>query len=213
MRLAMRRILCVVFLLAVTAAAQTAPKITLLKAARMLDVKSGRYIDNAAVLIEDDRIKEVGPIASLQAQAGNSPTVVDLGKATVLPGLIDVHTHLTIDASHFDYSELGVTVAQQTLWGAKYAKVTLDAGFTTVRNVGAPSLIDVALREEIDNGDLPAPRRRNQAGIRGRRRIDRARKLHRRRWDCHIEKERYLHGADHLPDLLGPGEHESSGSG
>ena len=154
----MRRILCVVFLLAVTAAAQTAPKITLLKAARMLDVKSGRYIDNAAVLIEEDRIKEVGPIASLQAHAGNSPTIVDLGKATVLPGLIDVHTHLTIDASHFDYSELGVTVAQQTLWGAKYAKVTLDAGFTTVRNVGAPSFIDVALREEIDNGDLPGPR-------------------------------------------------------
>jgi imidazolonepropionase-like amidohydrolase len=75
----------------------------------------------------------------------------------VLPGLIDAHTHLTM-TTNFGYSRLGISVPREALTGARNARVTLDAGFTTVRNVGASGFSDVALRDAINAGDVPGPR-------------------------------------------------------
>jgi len=85
-------------------------------------------------------------------------TVIDLGSATLLPGLIDAHVHLTGDPEQSGYKSLGISVPRQTLTGAKNARLTLEVGFTTVRNVGAASYSDVALRDAINAGEIPGPR-------------------------------------------------------
>jgi imidazolonepropionase-like amidohydrolase len=128
----------------------------LIKAGGLVDVRSGRVLTNQAILIEGDRIKQVGPAQSVQAPAG--ARVIDLSNATVLPGLIDCHTHLTGEPGHNGYEALGISVPREALYGAKNAKLTLEAGFTTVRNVGANGYSDVALRDAINAGDVPGPR-------------------------------------------------------
>ena len=82
---------------------------------------------------------------------------IELGNATVLPGLIDAHTHLTMEP-RFGYETLALSVPRTTLTGAKNARLTLLAGFTTARNVGARGFSDVALRDAINAGDVPGPR-------------------------------------------------------
>lgn len=131
--------------------------ITLVKAGRLLDVKSGQYVERVGILIEGDRIIEVGPVAEMQKLPKGAP-VIDLGLATVLPGLIDCHTHLTFDPSHFGYNQFGVSLPRQALYGAQYARDTLLAGFTTVRNVAAHGYTDVALRDAINEGGVIGPR-------------------------------------------------------
>jgi imidazolonepropionase-like amidohydrolase len=84
--------------------------------------------------------------------------VIDLGNATILPGFIDVHTHLTMNAGGGGYEGLGISTPRAALIGAKNARLTLMAGFTTVRNVGAEGYSDVALRDAIDAGDVVGPR-------------------------------------------------------
>jgi imidazolonepropionase-like amidohydrolase len=136
---------------------QSAPKeIVLIKAGRLIDVKSGRVLTDQAILIEGDRIKQVGPAQSLQVPTG--ARVIDLSNTTVLPGLIDCHTHLTADPGHNGYEALGISIPRQALYGAKNARITLEAGFTTVRNVGANGYADIALRDAINAGDVPGPR-------------------------------------------------------
>src|SRR5271168_4819180 len=105
------------------------------------------------IVIQGDKIVSVGADAQIPAGA----TVVDLSNATVLPGLIDAHTHITM-TTNFGYSTLGISVPREALYGARNARVTLDAGFTTVRNVGATGFTDVALRDAINAGDVPGPR-------------------------------------------------------
>jgi imidazolonepropionase-like amidohydrolase len=117
----------------------------------MLDVKSGRMLDNVTIVIDGDKITSVG-----QSVAGNA-TVINLPNATLVPGLIDAHTHLTGEPN-FGYQELGISTPMEALIGAKNARVTLDAGFTTVRNVGAGGFTDVALRDAIEQGLVPGPR-------------------------------------------------------
>jgi imidazolonepropionase-like amidohydrolase len=107
-------------------------------------------------VIEGDKIVSVGPAAEVKAAAG--ATTVDLPNATVLPGLIDAHTHITFDVSSVGYQGLGISVPREALVGAKNARITLEAGFTTVRNVGARGYSDVALRDAINDGDVPGPR-------------------------------------------------------
>jgi imidazolonepropionase-like amidohydrolase len=133
--------------------AATAPKTVVIHAGHLLDVKTGKTLSDQTILIQNDKIVSVGPDSKIPAGA----QVIDLPNATVLPGLIDAHTHLTMNPN-FGYSMLAISVPRQALIGAHNARVTLDAGFTTVRNVGAFSYADVALRDAINAGDVPGPR-------------------------------------------------------
>jgi imidazolonepropionase-like amidohydrolase len=168
----MRRKLCmlaVVSLNAYIANAQSKPDsqasaAALLKAGRVLDVKTGRYVENAGILIDGDRIKEVGPIASVQKHTPKGASVIDLGSATALPGLIDCHTHLMarIPSGRDGYTVNLATKSQafRALEGAADARVTLEAGFTTVRDVEneGSGYADVALRDAINQGLVEGPR-------------------------------------------------------
>jgi len=130
-------------------------KQTVIHAARILDVKTGQVIRDGAIVIADDKIVTVGPASGVAL--GGGTIVINLPTATVLPGLIDAHTHLTF-GTNFGYETLGVSVPREALIGARNARVTLQAGFTTVRNVGARGYADVALRDAINAGDVPGPR-------------------------------------------------------
>jgi imidazolonepropionase-like amidohydrolase len=111
-------------------------------------------LENQDILIQGEKIQKVGP--NLTGPAGARE--IDLRKVTVLPGFIDVHTHLTMRAGQAGYDSLGVSIPRQALVGARNARVTLMAGFTTVRNVGASGYTDVALRDAINDGDVIGPR-------------------------------------------------------
>ena len=132
------------------------PKTIVVKAAHLIDAKAGRVLDQQVVVIVGERIEKVGPAKEIQVPAG--ATVIDLGPATLLPGLIDAHVHLTSDPQDSGYKSLGISVPRQALTGAKNARLTLEAGFTTVRNVGAAGYSDVALRDAINAGEIPGPR-------------------------------------------------------
>lgn len=140
----------------------TAVPVTAVRGARMLDVKKGEYVSNAVVLIQNGRIIEAGSALSIPRGA----KVVDLGAATLLPGLIDVHTHLMArmgSGNQIDEYILNLakkSVADRALEGAADARLTLQAGFTTVRDVeneGA-DYADVSLRNAIDRGLVEGPR-------------------------------------------------------
>ncbi len=131
-------------------------KRVLVRAGHLLDVKTGKILDNQAILIEGDKVVSVGPAPGNQATSG--AITINLPNATVLPGLIDAHTHLTGDPKNIGYQSLGISVPRDALTGAKNARLTLQAGFTSVRNVGAPGYSDVALRDAINAGDIPGPR-------------------------------------------------------
>jgi len=151
------RRLCFMFVflaVALFVAAQQKTAIAI-RAGHLLDVKSGKLLSDQTIVIEDGKIRNVGPSSSIHAPVGSA--MIDLPNATVLPGLIDAHTHLTMDPK-FGYEELGISVPRETLTGAKNARLTLQAGFTTVRNVAADGYSDVALRDAINAGDVPGPR-------------------------------------------------------
>jgi imidazolonepropionase-like amidohydrolase len=122
------------------------------RAARMLDVRSGQMVANPVIVIEGDRIVSIG------GQAPQGAELIDLGNATLLPGLMDMHTHLTFEPQLLGYQGLGISPQREALFGAKNAKLTLEAGFTVARNVGAGGFSDVALRDAIEAGDVPGPR-------------------------------------------------------
>jgi imidazolonepropionase-like amidohydrolase len=139
------------FILAQQPAAPAAPQKTYIHAGHLLDVKNGKLLENILVTVEGEEISSVGSGA---APAGAK--VIELPNATLLPGLIDAHTHITFDPN-FGYQELGVSLPKEALIGAKNARITLEAGFTTVRNVGASGYADVALRDAINEGMVPGP--------------------------------------------------------
>lgn len=142
-------------ILPATTSAQQATKRTIVHAGKLLDVKTGKTLTNQAIVIEGDKIVTVAAASEVKPDVGDN--VVDLPNATVLPGLIDAHTHLTFNP-HFGYETLAISVPREALIGAHNARVTLEAGFTTVRNVGARAYTDVALRDAINAGDVPGPR-------------------------------------------------------
>ncbi len=129
---------------------------TVITADRMVDVANGKVVKQAAVIVTDNIITASGRLKDLTVP--NEAKRIDLGNATLMPGLMDMHVHLTSDATRHGYKRLEVSLPRAAITGVKHAKATLDAGFTTVRNVGAPGFADVALRDAINAGDVVGPR-------------------------------------------------------
>lgn len=144
-------------LIAGVATAQS-ERATVINAGRMLDVVSGRLLSDRSIVIVDDRIVAVAATGS--DALPRDADVIDLPDLTLLPGLIDMHVHLTGDPDAQGYANLAASVPRNALFGAANARRTLDAGFTSVRNVGAGGYADIALRDAIANGDVPGPRMR-----------------------------------------------------
>ena len=142
-------------LLLLTVTSQAMAQSMLIKGASILDVVSGDLIDNSVIVVERGRIEYVGPA---NAAPTTSAKVLDLQGHTILPGLIDMHVHLTSGGGYHGYERLKLTDERRAILGVVHAKQTLMAGFTTVRNVGAGSFGDVALRDAINDGDIPGPR-------------------------------------------------------
>jgi imidazolonepropionase-like amidohydrolase len=140
------------------------PVSIVIQAARLLDVRAGKYIENAAVWIEGETIKEVGKSADVASHAPKDARRINLGRSTLLPGLIDCHTHIMarIDETQGGYVVNLATKSQafRTLEGAYNAQITLDAGFTTIRDVETEGAgyADVALRDAIEQGLAEGPR-------------------------------------------------------
>ncbi len=141
---------------AALAGSDPAPGRTVIRPGRVLDVRTGEMRAGQAVVVEGDRIVRLAASGEVAAAAGD--TTIDLPQATLLPGLIDMHTHLTFDMRSLGYSGLGISTAREALRGARNARVTLEAGFTTVRNLGARDYADVALRDAVDEGEVVGPR-------------------------------------------------------
>lgn len=141
-----------------------APRTTVIRAARLIDGSSASPVQNGVVVVTGNRIVAVGAQGRVQVPAG--ATVIDLGDATLMPGLIDMHTHIigrgladpgSATASVRDFESFGAIV------GVKNAEKTLMAGFTTIRNVGAGGFDDLALRQAIEGGYIPGPRMQTAA--------------------------------------------------
>jgi len=132
--------------------AQTKP--LFVRAGRLLDVKTGDILNNVLIRIEGDTIRAVGP--SLPIPAGAQ--VVDLGRAFVMPGLIDCHTHITFQFSNYYDDLFRKSPIDLAVRAHIYARRTVEAGFTSVRDVGAPEFVDVALRNAINAGLVTGPR-------------------------------------------------------
>jgi imidazolonepropionase-like amidohydrolase len=113
-----------------------------LTAARMVDPAAGKVVADPAVVIVDDRVTAVGTAGALAPPAGARR--IDLAGKTILPGLIDMHTHITSRSDMHGYRALAVSVPAEGISGVANAGRTLQAGFTTLRNVGAPGFVDVA---------------------------------------------------------------------
>jgi len=156
-------------------AAPSPALVTLMRAGRLLDPRTGNVLSPAAVLIENGKIKEVGAPSRVQADAPAGVETIDLGSSTLLPGLIDSHTHLLIDVIVPAEAEIGrrfngdfvpglllaitMSPSERVLLGAQLAREDLESGFTTVRNVGHSGIDgDVALRNAIKAGRIPGPR-------------------------------------------------------
>lgn len=131
-----------------------APKRVAIKAGRLFDPKTGTVINNAFILIENDKVVAVGPNVTVPAGA----EVIDLKDKFVLPGLIDCHTHVTSQPENFYEDVFRKSAIDVAVTAHIYAKRTLEAGFTTIRDAGASEYIDIALRNAINSGKIPGPR-------------------------------------------------------
>ena len=158
----------VVSLFVAPSMAQTAPagpnavkQITIIRAAHLLDVRDGRVLDNQAILVEGDRIRQVGPAASMTAEHGRGAKVIDLGNATLLPGLIDCHNHILGNPKdQSSTAQLRMSSPQATLWGLHNLQIWLAHGFTALRDAGETDLAygQLALRNSINQGLVQGPR-------------------------------------------------------
>ena len=149
-------IILVLFLGSVALPSPSTAQTIVVKAARLIDGRGGPPLEPAMVRIAGERIAEVGATIAVPAGA----TVIDLGSATLLPGLIDLHTHLTDrDDVHWESALTTTTPPEAALWGARNARLTLMAGFTTCRDMGPTwPYVDVELRKAIDAGAVAGPR-------------------------------------------------------
>jgi imidazolonepropionase-like amidohydrolase len=155
--------------------ANSPPGTTLVMAARLLDPGSGNFLAPAAVLIEGGKIREVGSPARLQSIVPAGTAIIDLGAATLIPGLIDSHTHLLLDVTLPTEAEsarryngefstglllaIAMSPGERVLRGAQLAREELESGFTTVRNLGHSGIDgDAVLRDAINAGRVAGPR-------------------------------------------------------
>jgi imidazolonepropionase-like amidohydrolase len=153
--IAMKQFLAIAAATTVFSAQIAAPPVIALRAARLIDGSGAAPIAPAVVIVRGDRIDAVGSGLAIPAGA----RVIDLGAATLLPGLIDLHTHLTSTGVHWEDELLKTTPGQAALHGAHNAAVTLRAGFTTCRDMGPTwPFTDIDLRQAIDQGVVPGPR-------------------------------------------------------
>jgi len=154
----LRCLVCVIAGFLVAAPVQTEEvetATTLIKAGRLIDTEGGRVLTGQMILVENDRITAVGA----EITAPKDATVIDLSAATVLPGLIDCHVHITSEAGgNYLDSLFRRSFVDNAVLAHLYARRTLDAGFTSLRSVGAAGFVDVALRNAIERGDIPGPR-------------------------------------------------------
>jgi len=152
----MKQLLTFIFITSIfTLQSQNSSAATYIKAKAMIDVVNGRLIENPLVVIDDQRIVIVSKDGDIPVHAEN---VIELGDMTLLPGLIDTHVHITGSATEHGYKRLATSNTRAAIRGVKNAKTTLQAGVTTIRNLGAPGFIDVALRDAINDGDVIGPR-------------------------------------------------------
>lgn len=134
----------------------THAQLSVIKAAHLIDVEKGKVVDDPVIIIEDNLIIEVGTSSSAAIPAGAN--IIDLKGHTLVPGLMDMHVHLNGDADSHGYRRLAHSIPRSAIFGVKNARKTLMAGFTAARSLGAPGYADVALRDGINNGDIPGPR-------------------------------------------------------
>lgn len=128
--------------------------LTAVRAAHLIDPASGRRLDRVVVVIRGDTVVSI----DTTPRVPNGATLIDLGDATMLPGLIDVHTHLSSQSGSYYEDLFRLSPIDKAVRAYKYAERTLLAGFTSVRDVGGEEYIDVALRNAIDRGDIVGPR-------------------------------------------------------
>jgi len=133
-------------------------KTTVIKAGKLLNVETGRLLKDRFIIIDDDRIRSVVSLRDMEDMEDEDIDFIDLSDMTVLPGLSDSHVHLTSDANAHGYKRLTISTPRAAITGVVNAKRTLDAGFTTIRNLGAPGFADIDLMKAIDDGDIPGPR-------------------------------------------------------
>lgn len=149
-------LVCLALVGGVAVHAQEATVTQVVKAAHLVDTKNGRIVENPVVVIAGDHIQAVGRSGDIKIPSG--ARVLDLGNTTLLPGLIDLHTHLNDEPEFHGVAFHTLSAPRMAIIGAKGARMTLDVGFTTVRNVGSSHYADVALRDGINAGDIPGPR-------------------------------------------------------
>lgn len=124
-----------------------------IRAGRLIDGRGGPALTNAVIVIRGERIAAVGTGLTIPTGA----KIIDLSRATVLPGLIDCHTHITAEGSD-QGDRMRTSFLDEAIMAPTYARRTLEAGFTTIRNLGAPEFVDIALRNAINRGAIPGPR-------------------------------------------------------
>src|SRR3989454_9392721 len=151
---------------AATLAAQAppaAPQQVLIKAGRLIDGRSQQVQTNVGILIDGERVKAVGPLAQIQGQAANA-RVIDLSQMTVLPGLIDAHTHLLLqgDVTSQDYEDqlLKQSTPYRAILAARNARIALEHGFTAIRDLETEGAMyaDVDVKLAVSRGEIPGPR-------------------------------------------------------
>ena len=149
------RTLALTIALAIVLAGTVPAQRILIRAGHVVNVRTGQEPADQTIVVTGDRITAIAATASTPVQPGDRE--IDLRSMTVLPGLIDVHTHLTFATDFDPYTRLSTDPVREALNGVRFAKITLEAGFTTVRNVGASGYSDVALRDYINAGNIPGP--------------------------------------------------------
>jgi imidazolonepropionase-like amidohydrolase len=149
-----RVLLAVLFLSSATFVGAQTSTVIVIKAGKLIDTENGKVLTGQMILIEKDIIKAVG--ADLTIPAGAK--VIDLSNGVVMPGFIDTHTHLTIESDENYYDMFRKSFVDAAITAHLNARKTLEAGFTTVRDVGSAGFVDVALRNAINAGKIPGPR-------------------------------------------------------